>query len=105
MPEPKGLHQIIKLKYKDIHVSKLWCNSIWSEVKNLVEKSTFGLENPKNNEHIIPTTFIFKIQLQTDGSWDKAKARCCVREDIQKKILQKTHGQLQLQKNISAPTS
>ena len=98
MPEPKGLHQIIKLKYRDIQAYNSWCKSIRSEIKNLIEKSTFGLENPKNNEHVIPTTFIFKIKLQSDGSWDKAKARCCVRGDIQKKSHQKTHGQPQLQK-------
>ena len=87
LPEPKGLQNVMRLEKCDPLAFKLWSRAIKDELRNLITQSTFSIEDSTNDDVVIPTTYVFKIKLKSDGSWDKAKARCCVRGDIQRKII------------------
>ena len=73
------------MKNADPLAYKLWSRAIRAEINNLVTHGTFSLEEANKDEFVIPTTLVFKVKLTSDGSWDKAKARICVRGDIQGK--------------------
>ena len=84
LPEPKGVKAVLRLKWRDPLVYKLWCRSIRAEIRNLIEKGTFSFDDIPANIQVIPTTLINKVKLLSDGTWDKAKSRICVRGDIQR---------------------
>ena len=94
LPEPKGLKNVMRLETRDPIAFKLWARAIRGELRNLITQGTFQIEDAKQDEVVIPTTYVFKIKLLLDGSWDKAKARCCVRGDILRKIWMLRHYNL-----------
>ena len=61
---------------------KLWCRGVWSEDKNLILKSIFSLNDVLKDTPVIPTSIINEEKMFSDGSWDQAKARLCVRGGI-----------------------
>ena len=83
VPEPKGLKAVLRLEQKDSQAFKLWKRAIKAEIKNLIKHGTFSVEEPEKHEKVIPTTLVLKVKLTSTGEWDKAKARICVRGDIQ----------------------
>ena len=86
LPEPKGLKALLKLEDRDRIAFNLWSRAVRAEIHNLVSHGTFSIEDPRADDHVIPTTCIFKVKLESDGTWDKAKARYCVRGDIQRRL-------------------
>ena len=51
--------------------------------ENLISQGTFAIENKDKKEKIIPTTLVLKVKLTLVGNWDIAKARICIRGDVQ----------------------
>ena len=79
MPEPCGIRAILRLKKTDPLVFKLWSCTIRAEVRCLINLNIFKIEDPKNNEPVIPSLEVMKIKFSLDGTWEKAKVRivCC----------------------------
>ena len=84
IPEPRGIRAIMRLKKTDPLAYKLWTRAIKKEVKVLINHGTFKIEDPKNNEPVIPTLEVMKVKFSSDGTWDKAKARIVCRGDLQR---------------------
>ena len=68
IPEPKGLHTILKFKQKDPVVFKLWSRAIQAELKNLITQGTFAIVNSEKEDRIIPTTLVLKVKLTLEGN-------------------------------------
>ena len=84
VPEPRGIRSILRLKKTDPLAFKLWSRAIKAEVRCLINLNTFKIEDPKNNEPVIPTLEVMKVKFSSDGTWDKAKARIVCRGDLQR---------------------
>ena len=53
----------------------------------LVESGTFSVKQPSSDDPITPCTETYKCKVKSDGTIDKAKARFCVRGDLQEQLL------------------
>ena len=58
-----------------------------TELEALVKRKAWNLVPRPTNTHVIPGTWAFRIKRRPDGSFNKFKARFCVRGDLQKKTL------------------
>ena len=85
IPKLKGIKTVLCIKHMDPMTYKLWSWAIRAKIKNLIMQGTFKLEKAQEDDFSIPTTLVFKVKLTLNGEWDKAKARICVRGDIQGK--------------------
>ena len=64
-------------------------------------QGAFKLKKANDNDFSIPRTILFKVKLTSNGEWDKAKARICVRGDIQGKHEQeKTWSPISIKRTI-----
>ena len=82
IPEPKGLRITFKLRQKDPIVFKFWSSAICAELKDLITQGTFGIVNSEKEDKIVPTTLVLKVKLNSEGNWDKNKARICIHSDV-----------------------
>ena len=64
MPEPSNVNQVMRLKTLDPTAFKAWSIGTRIEVKTLIDKNTFIIEDPKNNEVVIPTTLKCKLKFK-----------------------------------------
>ena len=55
-----------------------WIDAIHRELGSLIEKGVFEVRDKPVNRKVIPTKIVLKIKLNSDGTIDKMKARCCV---------------------------
>ena len=68
LPEPKGLQNVMCLEKYNLLAFKLWSQAIKDAIRNLITQSTFSIEDSTSNDVIIPTTYVFKIKLKSNGS-------------------------------------
>ena len=81
LPEPKTTKSMLKLPQE---VKNKWLQAVRNEYNNLISNETFDLiENPNDQDTVIPTTMIFKAKSRSDGQLDKLKARFCSRGDLE----------------------
>ena len=55
------------------------------ENKNLINNTTFLIENQNEGEPVTPCMDVYKANIQSDGSLDNLKLRIVVRGDLQNK--------------------
>ena len=55
-----------------------WIDAIHRELGSLIEKGVFEIRDKPVDRKVIPTKLVLKIKLNSDGTIDKMKARCCV---------------------------
>ncbi|KAG7357480.1 hypothetical protein IV203_002168 [Nitzschia inconspicua] len=80
LPAPDNWKQILKLPP---HVMDHWSASLLKELKELIKKETFVLEDePNPNDPIIPVTAKFRVKLTKDGMIEKLKSRIALRGDL-----------------------
>ena len=81
IPEPKSLHQVLKLSD---HIKDKWGTAIKKEVLGLFDNDTFDTnERALPADEVIPVKCAFKTKLNAYGGLDKLKARMCLRGDMQ----------------------
>ena len=55
-----------------------WIDAIHRELGSLIDKGVFEIRDKPMDRKVIPTKIVLKIKLNSDGTIDKMKARCCV---------------------------
>ncbi|KAG7340238.1 reverse transcriptase RNA-dependent DNA polymerase [Nitzschia inconspicua] len=79
LPAPDNWKQILKLPP---HIMIQWSASLLKELKELIKKTTFVIENPNPGDPIIPVTAKFRVKLTKEGLIEKLKSRIALRGDL-----------------------
>ena len=82
IPEPRNVSEVKKLSD---NIKKSWLKATLNEIKNLINKQTFMIEDQNEGEPVTPCLDVYKMKIQSDGSLDKLKLRIVVREYLQNK--------------------
>ncbi|MGH3056190.1 MAG: reverse transcriptase domain-containing protein, partial [Gaiellaceae bacterium] len=93
---PPPTNMAAMLRSDDLKVRQAWLRASRKEIKNLVDNGTFILDDPANDEKVIPCMDTYRAKLKSDGSLDKLKVRIVVRGDLQKN---------QIHENTWSPTA
>ena len=67
------------------NIRKTWLKATLKEIKNLINNQTFLIEDQNEGEPVNPCMYVYKANVQSDGSIDKLKLRIVVRGDLQYK--------------------
>ena len=82
IPEPRNFAEVCRLPAE---IRKPWLRATLKEIKNLIDNSTFALEDPDPEDAVTPCMDVYKVKIQSDGTIDKLKLRIVVRGDLQNK--------------------
>ena len=66
-------------------VKKAWMKETSKEIKNLINKQIFIMEDQSKVEPVTPCMDVYKKKIHSDGSIDKLKLRIVVRSNLQNK--------------------
>ena len=81
LPSPTHWKQILKLPERQLQA---WLKSFHKELKLLiVTMKCFAIEQPNDDDPLIPVTAKFRTKIKSDGTIDKLKTRVCLRGDQQ----------------------
>ena len=69
-PEPRNFAEVTKLSE---NIRKPWLKATLKEIKNLTNKQTLIIEDPKDGEPVTPCMDVYKEKIQSDGILDKLK--------------------------------
>ena len=65
------------------NIRKTWLKATLKEIKNIINKQTFMIEEQKDGELVTICMDVYKAKIQSGGSLDKLKLRILVRGDFQ----------------------
>ena len=82
IPEPRNFAEVTKLSE---NIRKTWLKATPKEIKNLTNKKTFMIEDPKDGEPVTPFMDVYKAKILSDESLDKTKLIIVVSGDLKKK--------------------
>ena len=84
IPEPKNFAEVTKLSD---NIKTPWIKETLKYIKNLINNHNFLIEDSEKDDHVTPCIYVYKANIQYDGSLDKLKLRIEVRGDLQNKEL------------------
>ena len=79
LPEPNRLNEVLRLPPR---IRDPWVRSLVKEVKGLVTRGTFSIEDPLEGDEIVTAMDVYKCKLDPSGLIDKLKTRVVVRGDL-----------------------
>ena len=80
IPEPRNFAEVTKLSE---NIGKPWLKATLKEIKNLINNQTFLIEDQNEGEPVTSCMYVYKANIQSDGSLYKLKLRIVVRGDLQ----------------------
>jgi hypothetical protein len=82
LPEPQTFRAVLGLPEE---LRKAWLHATLVEIKNLIDKETFSLDDcPQPNEQVLPTKLVYKAKQTSKGNLDKLKSRVVAHGDLEK---------------------
>ena len=63
LPEPRNFAEVTRLAE---NIRKPWLKSTLKEIKNLINKQTFMIEDPNHDEPVTPCMDVYKAKIQSD---------------------------------------
>ena len=79
LPEPRSFADLYKLP---IPIRNAWIRALISEIKGLVSKDTFKIEEPPKDTKAYQLMLVFKCKIDKNGYLDKLKVRLVFRGDL-----------------------
>ena len=76
IPKPRNFAEVKKLSDD---LKKPWIKANLKEINDLINNQTFIVEHTEKDEPVTPCIYIYKTNIQYDGSLDKLKWRIVVR--------------------------